>query len=69
MNVDQELCSSLVKSVASRLEPTPKEDPEKWLNAVFSVASLKCLTPKLAESVLNEAFNKELFSKEFRQYV
>jgi hypothetical protein len=65
MNVNQKLCSSLVAALASRLQPTPTEPPLKWLNAVWSVASLKCLTRRLAESVLNETFVKELFSKEF----
>uniref|UniRef100_A0AC34GWL8 RAP domain-containing protein n=1 Tax=Panagrolaimus sp. ES5 TaxID=591445 RepID=A0AC34GWL8_9BILA len=67
MNVDQKLCYSLATYLASRLQPAPKEDPLKWLNSMWAIACLKSLTPKLAESVLNETFYNELFSREFKK--
>uniref|UniRef100_A0A914Y4H0 RAP domain-containing protein n=1 Tax=Panagrolaimus superbus TaxID=310955 RepID=A0A914Y4H0_9BILA len=67
MNVDQKHCFSLTRSLVSRLGPALNEDPLKWLNSVWAVACLKSLTLKLAESVLNEVFYKELFSKEYKK--
>jgi hypothetical protein len=63
MNVDSKLCAPVASAVASRLQPAPNEDPLKWLNAVWSLATLNHLTPKWAESVLNGDFRKELLTK------
>ena len=63
MNINPSLCKPAISYLASRLQPSNREEPQKWLNSVYALACLKSLTPKLAESVLREEFRKELFAK------
>ncbi|KAE9552469.1 hypothetical protein FO519_004321 [Halicephalobus sp. NKZ332] len=61
-NVDPSLVKLVSENLAKNLQPGEKETPRKWLNIVWSLAVLNSLTPKLADSILKESFQKALFA-------
>jgi len=61
-NVDPQLIKPISENLAKNLQPGEKETPRRWLNIVWSLAVLNSLTPKLADSILKESFQKALFT-------